>query len=50
VGEFATTFGVLAAIVLVYGVAVRHLPIHREDPLDDDPAFAATPHPAKAIA
>jgi Ni/Fe-hydrogenase subunit HybB-like protein len=50
VGEFATTFGVLAAIVLVYGVAVRHLPIHREDPLDDDPASAATPHPAKAIA
>jgi Ni/Fe-hydrogenase subunit HybB-like protein len=50
VGEFATTFGVLAALVLVYGVAVRHLPIHREDPLDDDPASAATPHAAKAIA
>ena len=48
VGEFATTFGVLAALVLVYGVAVRHLPIHREEPLDEDPA--AVPHTAKAIA
>jgi len=50
VGEFATTFGVLAALILVYGVAVRHLPIHREEPLDEDPAPAAVPHTAKAIA
>jgi Ni/Fe-hydrogenase subunit HybB-like protein len=50
VGEFATTFGVLAALVLVYGVAVRHLPIHREEPLDDVPAPAAMPHATKATA
>jgi len=49
VGEFATTFGVLAALVLVYGVVLRHLPIHREEPLDEDPALAAMPHTAKAI-
>jgi formate dehydrogenase iron-sulfur subunit len=50
VGEFASTFGVLAALVLVYGVALRHLPIHREEPLDDDHAPAAMPHAAKATA
>ena len=32
-GEFATTFGVLAGLVLVYIFLVRTLPIHREDPL-----------------
>jgi Ni/Fe-hydrogenase subunit HybB-like protein len=40
VGEFATTFGVLAGLVLVYGLALRHLPIHREEPLDANPAPA----------
>jgi len=49
VGEFATTFGVLAALVLVYGLVLRHLPIHREEPLDEDPAPVAVPHTAKAI-
>jgi Ni/Fe-hydrogenase subunit HybB-like protein len=33
-GEFATTFGVLAGIVLVYRVLIRQLPIHSEEPLD----------------
>jgi len=50
VGEFASTLGVLAALVLVYGVALRHLPIHREEPLDDDPASTAMPDAAKATA
>jgi Ni/Fe-hydrogenase subunit HybB-like protein len=50
IGEFATTFGMLATLVLVYGFAVRHLPIHREDPLDGDPATASVPHAAKAVA
>jgi Ni/Fe-hydrogenase subunit HybB-like protein len=48
-GEFATTFGVLAALVLVYGVVVRRLPIHREEPLDEDPAPAIVPSGAKAV-
>jgi Ni/Fe-hydrogenase subunit HybB-like protein len=48
-GEFATTFGVLAALVLVYGFVVRRLPIHREEPLDEDPAPATMPHSAKAV-
>jgi Ni/Fe-hydrogenase subunit HybB-like protein len=48
-GEFATTFGVLAALVLVYGFVVRRLPIHREEPLDEDPAPATMPHTAKAV-
>ncbi len=49
VGEFATTFGVLAAIVLVYGLTLRHLPIHQEEPLDEDPAPAIVPRGAKAV-
>ncbi|MBW1844665.1 MAG: hypothetical protein JRJ05_10015, partial [Deltaproteobacteria bacterium] len=48
-GEFATTFGVLAALVLVYGVVVRHLPIHREEPLDEDPAPEIAPSGVKAV-
>ena len=47
VGEFMTTFGVLAGLVLVYGFLVRHLPIHREEPLDKDPAPAAMPRTAE---
>ena len=37
IGEFATTFGVLAGLVLIYGFLVRRLPIHSEEPLDDAP-------------
>jgi Ni/Fe-hydrogenase subunit HybB-like protein len=37
VGEFATTFGVLAGIVLVYGFLVQRLPIHSEEPLESAP-------------
>jgi Ni/Fe-hydrogenase subunit HybB-like protein len=37
IGEFATTFGVLAGLVLIYGLLVRRLPIHSEEPLDDAP-------------
>ena len=48
VGEFVTTLGVLAGMVLVYGVSLRHLPIHREEPLDEDPTTAAAPNTAKA--
>ena len=48
VGEFATTFGVLVALVLVYGLALRHLPIHREEPLDDDLEPAAVSLTAEA--
>ncbi|MBW2692386.1 MAG: polysulfide reductase NrfD [Deltaproteobacteria bacterium] len=48
-GEYATTFGVLAALVLVYGVVVRHLPIHREEPLDEDPAPEIAPSGVKAV-
>jgi len=40
-GEFATTSGVLAGIVLVYGFLVQRLPIHSEEPL----AGAADPQP-----
>jgi len=47
-GEFVTTFGVLAGLVLVYGAAVRRLPIHREEPLGEDPAPAPAPAPAIA--
>jgi Ni/Fe-hydrogenase subunit HybB-like protein len=35
VGEFATTFGVIAGAILVYGFLVRNLPIHEEEPLDE---------------
>lgn len=35
-GEYMTTFGVLAAAALVYGFLLHHLPIHEEEPLDDD--------------
>jgi Ni/Fe-hydrogenase subunit HybB-like protein len=48
-GEFATTLGVLAGLVLVYGVALRKLPIHREQPLDEDPLPASMPRAAQAI-
>jgi Ni/Fe-hydrogenase subunit HybB-like protein len=48
VGEFVTTFGVLAGMVLVYGVALRNLPIHREEPLEEDSTTAAAPSTAKA--
>ncbi|MBW2542625.1 MAG: hypothetical protein JRF15_11085 [Deltaproteobacteria bacterium] len=48
IGEYATTFGVLATLVLIYGFAVRRLPIHREEPLDEDPAPGIAPHAAKA--
>ena len=49
-GEFATTIGVLAALILVYRLALKHLPIHREEPLDEQPLPAAMPHTAEAIA
>jgi Ni/Fe-hydrogenase subunit HybB-like protein len=48
VGEFMTTLGVLAGLVLVYGFLVRHLPIHREEPLDDEPGPAAIRQTAEA--
>jgi Ni/Fe-hydrogenase subunit HybB-like protein len=40
-GEFATTFGVLAALVLVYGMIIRHLRIHSEEPLGDEQSEVA---------
>ena len=49
-GEFATTIGVLAALILVYRLALKHLPIHREEPLDEQPLPAAMPRTAEAIA
>jgi len=49
IGEYATTFGVLAALVLVYGFVVRRLPIHREEPIDEDPARGIVPRAAKAV-
>jgi Ni/Fe-hydrogenase subunit HybB-like protein len=48
VGEFMTTLGVLAGLVLVYGFLVRRLPIHREEPQGDDPAPSAIPRAAEA--
>ena len=36
IGEVATTLGVLAAMVLVYGAIVRNLPIHSEEPETDE--------------
>jgi Ni/Fe-hydrogenase subunit HybB-like protein len=48
-GEFATTLGVLAGLILVYGLVLKHLPIHREEPLDEEPLSAAMPRTAEAI-
>jgi len=48
VGEFATTFGVLAGMVLIYGVILRSLPIHREAPLEEGPPPAGASQTAKA--
>jgi Ni/Fe-hydrogenase subunit HybB-like protein len=47
-GEVATTLGVLAVLILVYGLALRHLPIHSEEPLDEEPSPAVMPHTAAA--
>ncbi len=49
-GEVATTLGVLAGLILIYGVALKHLPIHREEPLDEDPSSAAMPRAVEAVA
>jgi len=40
-GEIMTTLGVVAGGILVYGWAVRNLPIHSEPPLDAAPGTSA---------
>jgi Ni/Fe-hydrogenase subunit HybB-like protein len=51
VGEFATTFGLLAAAILAYAYLLRKLPIHDEEPLDAEPAEAPPmTHAARANA
>jgi Ni/Fe-hydrogenase subunit HybB-like protein len=49
VGEFASSLGVLAGGILVYGWLVRNLPIHSEEPLEEEPSTSALPHGAEAI-
>ncbi len=49
-GEFATTLGVLAVLILVYGWLLKRLPIHREEPQGEEPLPAAMPRTAEAIA
>jgi len=49
VGEFATTFGVLAGLVLIYGVALRNLPIHKEEPEDAEPTRSSLTRAAEAM-
>jgi Ni/Fe-hydrogenase subunit HybB-like protein len=40
-GEVLTTVGVLAGAIVLYGFLLRHLPIHEEEPLDEDEHSAA---------
>ena len=47
-GEFASSLGVLAGAILVYMALVRHLPIHTEEPLEEEP-WGAGDRMAEAI-
>ena len=48
-GEFMTTLGVLAGLILIYGLALKHLPIHSEEPLDEAPRLDSMPHGAATV-
>jgi hypothetical protein len=40
---------VLAGLVLVYGMLLRHLPIHGEEPLEPEAVSAPAGRPAEAL-